>query len=281
MIDSDNVVVQCPNGHQVQAARTHLHLVLACPVCSTHFVPVPATADGAHNLAYADGHVGLPIRRPAYTRWLIGLWMTVAIMAVLLGIYTALFFDAIAKPSGPNLVVMGWSCVSTPIGLAAIILQLMWIYRIHSDAGRGGYTAIAPGLALGLSFVPYFQYPWTAWTLRKLAGFAASGERAVDANAAAAMRLARVCFVLGIVYAASNVILAGLTTASTIRMFFSAMQSGAMSSGTPPVVEMPPHLMAFSIAGGVLSVFVTFVYVRTVQRVERSLYDFLGAPPRA
>ena len=39
MTDQDYLLIQCPNGHDLQAARDDLSKKLACPVCDTHFVP--------------------------------------------------------------------------------------------------------------------------------------------------------------------------------------------------------------------------------------------------
>ena len=41
-----------------------------------------------------------------------------------------------------------------------------------------GYREVSPGLALGLSFIPLFNWIWTGWTMKKLALFAAGGEGA-------------------------------------------------------------------------------------------------------
>src|SRR5262249_7825053 len=129
--------------------------------------------------------------RPGYTSWMLGLWILSIAPQAVLGPLTMREMQSLMPPppvmtsSGPVYTMndrSGTSPFLVPsfcllevlglLGLPAVVLQLMWIYRIHSDAlSARAYQDISPGLALGLSFVPVVNYAWTGWTLRKLAVF--------------------------------------------------------------------------------------------------------------
>src|SRR5262245_48818753 len=88
-----HILTQCPGGHQVQVALEHAGKLLACPVCGATFTagaaggtrsPVQFTEfpmDGTGTigspvmLRYADTTARMPVRRPRYTKWMLGLWI--------------------------------------------------------------------------------------------------------------------------------------------------------------------------------------------------------------
>src|SRR5438876_2242421 len=74
-------LTHCPAGHQVQVAEADVGKLLACPVCGTTFTA--GAGGGATALRYADASAGPPIRRPGYTKWLVGLWIAVQFVALI------------------------------------------------------------------------------------------------------------------------------------------------------------------------------------------------------
>jgi hypothetical protein len=267
----------------LQAARSDLGKVLSCPVCNTTFstgaLPVvspgvggmmpPAQIDYA---GYASPPPFLPVTRPPYVGMLVGLWIAAEILST---INTFVSIFSAADPTEPEPVTMLAGCFIGLIVIAAIVLQLMWIYRIHSDALRArGYRAVSPGLALGLSFIPAFNYIWTGLTMKKLAEFAASGERSHDAKALLAVRAATICFGFGIARAAATCV-NGM--AGGIVGFQSAMQAG----GQQPVnlfASAGSWFYAVMLVMTAVSLASVFVYAWAVRKLHVSLYDHLGAP---
>lgn len=166
----------------------------------------------------------------------------------------------------------GVGCVALMAFVAMAVLQLMWVYRVHLDAGHGGYAEVSPGLALGLCFVPLFNFVWLAIVLRKLAGFAAL---ATDRpNASAAVRLANICLV-------SNSLRLVLGVAGGIYGVVVGLQA-AQTAGVNPNQPFYPFAGSsfawepWMLITPVLNLAMTVVYLWTVWRVETSLYAKIG-----
>jgi len=168
------VFIHCPNGHTFRTAVGRLQERLSCPVCSAIFVAeahgTPAASNEATVMDYGDRFT-LPAK-PRYVGTLIAGWLIAGAAGVVVPLLAQ-------RVSGLPIVMVGptlWGIiglVALAILLASIVLQLVWIYRIHADAEwAGGYKRVSPGLALGLSFIPLFNYFWTAWVMTKLAQFA-------------------------------------------------------------------------------------------------------------
>jgi hypothetical protein len=279
----DNVLIRCPNSHELQAARSDLGKVLSCPVCNTTFSTgaPPASPPGPGGMTppaaidYA-GHASpmllQPVKRPQYVGWLVGLWIAVEVLSTI-----SSFASIIGgvDPMKPSPLIMGANCFVTLFVIAAIVLQLMWIYRIHDDALRArGYRAVSPGMALGLSFIPVFNYIWTGWTMKKLAEFAASGERSQNAAALDAVRAATICFYFGIALTLTTCIGGA---ASGIVGFQSAMQAATQGPANPFASAGPGFLVVIA-AMTLVRLVSVFVYAWVVKKLHASLYDSLGAP---
>lgn len=298
MIDPNNLLLKCPNGHDLQAARTDIDKELECPVCRMTFRPQIAGATavgaaapapvGAVPLEYGGTQVGLArAKYPGYTGWLIGLWLFVVFSIAGAVTYEAVFPNAAAsaKPSTPMMVFAGMLlCLVLPSLIAGVVLHLMWIYRIHRDAQNyGQYTDVSPGLALGLTFVPVFNIVWTGWLVRKLTQFAASGERRTDPAAASAAQIGRVFFFTSC--ALFIVICIGIALQwVSYAHFLTEVQSQNLAPGSTEFVQKMTESMtvtpALSIGDQLIRVVSVFVYVLAIRRLEASLYPKLGAPPR-
>ena len=274
-------MIRCPAGHELQAAKTDLGKPLCCPVCNQTFTlgggaaaaPAPnVPASGAPTrLDYADGRIGLPVSRPGYVGWLIGFWIVVVVAGA---VYNFASMGLGSDPQNPNPLHIAGSCFVGMGAIVAIVLQLMWIYRIHSDALRArGYREVSPGMALGLSFIPFFNYIWTGWTMKKLASFA-SGEGALQGvSASEAVRAATLCFGFGIAMATMSCI-AG--TAGAVVGFQAAMQAGP-GGPVDPFATAGSGFYALMVLSNLVSLAATFVYVWAVRKLHHALYDFLGA----
>src|SRR5262245_26551156 len=89
-----HILTQCPGGHQVQVSLEHAGKLLACPVCGATFTggAPPGSASGPVQLTevpmygtgtigspvmlrYADSSARMPVKRPRYTWWMLGLWI--------------------------------------------------------------------------------------------------------------------------------------------------------------------------------------------------------------
>ena len=195
-MDPNNVLIRCPAGHELQAARDDLGKALSCPVCNITFTPggVPEAAAVPQQLGYASSQLGRPVSRPGYVGWMVGLWVALEILSAI-NSFTTMTQD----PMDPSLPMMAVGCFAFLVLIAAVVLQLKWIHRIHQDARQArGYTDVSPGLALGLSFIPFFNLIWTGWTLKKLAAFAAKQASEEASETAEVLRVATTCFYFGI-----------------------------------------------------------------------------------
>jgi hypothetical protein len=174
----------------------------------------------------------------------------------------------------------GLGCAILVIGLAAVIMQLMWIYRIHADARRAGqYDGASPGLALGLSFIPAFNFIWTALLMSRLAKFSASADAAEEPTETPAVRATTINLVFGILRACTCAVGGVYGGIGMIK----GMQL-AMSQGGKPdpnlqaeiaVMATPP--LAWTIASVVLGLVAVCIYAWAVRKMEKALYPRLGA----
>ncbi|MCB9852975.1 MAG: hypothetical protein H6819_07760 [Phycisphaerales bacterium] len=306
MMDQNYVIVHCPKGHELQAAREHLTATLSCPVCGIEFVPqaaagvagLAAPAQTPTPLSYAGNDLLThPIDYPGVTTAMIWLWMIVAIASVLQVLVAVIVGPPPAVQPGqmPNInpgyfvfsLIVGcslWICIAV-----AVVLQLMWIYRIHKDALRARrYSSISPGLALGLSFVPVFNYIWTALTMRKLSSFVATSADMQDpqiANQVARSQKATLwCLIAAIV-----VVLSGCAFMSYFGVIgWNAAQASLTPNGQLDQVAFQAALQSkmtgesvwLQVAFNFLGLFVVLLYVSAVRRLEAVLYPFLGAPQK-
>ncbi len=297
MIDPNNVLLQCPNGHELQAARADIHQDLACPVCSVVFTPqvprdpVPGPFNSAQSsvaMQYAvRGAIGGRAAYPGYTGWMIVLWIVGALMLGALTIYSALVqedYDP-AKPSTGMLAgALGVLCLGLPAAIAAIVLNLIWIHRVHKDAeAYGGYNGISPGMALGISFIPIANLIWIAWTLHKLGQFSSEGERQSDPAAMRGAHAARTCLIVAVVLTAIICITTSIMFVSSNHALKEAQAEG-LKLGTPEYARRIQELTAFppaiTIGDMLIRMLSVLVYLYTVRAVETSLYTKLGAIPR-
>lgn len=276
-MESDNILVRCPAGHELQAARTDLGKVLSCPVCGQTFSPggvgpPPARAAGAPAmLSSADGTIARPVSVPTFTVWMVALWVLFEVGCVFSAFAQ---MSAPANPQATNPASLLAVCFIAVIGVAAIALQLMWIHRIHSDALRGrGYQEVSPGLALGLSFIPVFNLIWTGWTMKKLARFAVSEAPSEVSAADEGVRAGTICLFFGIATALCTCV---DTLVGGVVGFNSAMQAGA-GGPVDPFATAGPGFHATMAVTSVFSLVATIVYAWAVLKVQKSLYKFLGA----
>lgn len=308
MSDPNFVIVHCPKGHELQAAREHLTATLACPVCGIEFVPqatsgaaLPATppADYPSTLGYAGTELlREPVEFPAITPWMIWLWLAVGIVQF---IQAAVMATLGPKPGqdptqmapgamGITAIVAIVGCFAGAALLTALVLQFVWIYRIHKDAMRArGYNNISPGLALGLSFVPVIHSIWTAWTLKKLSSFAVeTSSKQGDGDTRALERsesATRNYFLIAIVLLLSG---CGMMV-YVMSIMWGPMMAIINSGGAGNQVQLQQQLQAeiansmpvwLQIAMQGLSLLGIFLFFNAVRRLEAALYPALGAPPR-
>jgi hypothetical protein len=279
-MEPDNVLIRCPNGHELQAARSDMGKMLCCPVCNTTFAstaPTTGAVPGAippATIEYAG--YGAPagwtrtVQRPGYADTLIGLWIAVEVLGVIASVIS---WTAGMDPQRVSPLMIGVGCVGMPMFVAAVVLQLMWIYKIHRDAlAARNYGEIAPGLALGLSFIPCFNYIWTGLTMKKLAGFAAGGDRSLDPLAVQAVRATNLCFYFGVLKGALSFIGGAVGLVMALRA--AAMQGQAAYVAEPAGVSF----LALSVLTTLVNLSSVGVYAWAVKRLQASLYAFLGAP---
>ncbi len=282
-MDPNNTLICCPAGHQLQVVRTDLNKVLCCPVCKQTFMPgggpavqaPPGSPAGPTLLSYADGTLPQPVTRPTYVRWLVGLWI-VAEFLTAIGNYAQMAVGQ--DPQNPNPSFMFGQCFVILPFIAAVVLQLMWIYRIHADALRArGYREVSPGLALGLSFIPVFNLVWTAWTMKRLATFAAGGGEPFAQGAADVVRASATCLYFGVAKALAQCLGVIVGMVVVFRSVGAAGPAGPMGT-VDPLASAGPGFHAFSAIITLVGLAAVLVYARTVPKVQDSLYRFLGAP---
>ncbi|MBN2561488.1 MAG: hypothetical protein JXQ75_11220 [Phycisphaerae bacterium] len=277
-MDPNNVLIRCPAGHELQAARTDLSKALRCPICNVTFTPSggPAmqTGSAAHvgpeSLGYA-GTMRRPVFRPTYAGWLVGLWIAAEVLGT---INSFAQMGGGIDPQTPDPIVMVGGCFIFLVIIPAIVLQLMWIYRIHDDARRArGYYAVSPGLALGLSFIPFFNYIWTGWTMKKLAEFAASEDRSQDPTTAEAVRPATLCFYFGIAKVVANVV--GMAVGGAVG--FKAAMEAVPGGPVDPFENVGTAFHVIVALVNLVSLAAVVVYAWTLPKFMTPLYRFLVA----
>jgi hypothetical protein len=207
--------------------------------------------------------------------WLVGLWIAFEVLATI-GNYAQMILGQ--DPQNPNPSFMLGQCFVILPFVAAVVLQLMWIYRIHADALRArGYREVSPGLALGLSFIPVFNLVWTAWTMKRLATFAAGGGEPPDQGAAETVRASTTCLYFGVAKALSQCLGAVMGLVLMFRSLGSLGPAGPMGP-VDPLASAGPGFYAVGAITTLVSLAAVLVYARTVPKVQDSLYRFLGAP---
>lgn len=293
MMDPNNVLIRCPNGHELQAAKTDLDKPLACPVCNVTFTPsggpdsttagMETPGTGGAVVDYASDLLGSPVEYPGYTNWMLGLTVGTYMLSAVLSLLN-LGGPDMGDSASPSMGAMMLPCFTGAAGLAAIVLQFMWIYRIHKDARRArGYTSVSPGMALGLSFVPLFNFIWTAWTLKKLAGFAWREDAAEDSVESQALRATSLCFAAGIVLVLSNCVTFGIAGSTWFEVMKEVMQQNLPQAEMQKIMAekiVGSTPFALQVIGPLISVACVLVYFRAVRSLEAALYPFLGAPNR-
>ncbi len=288
MMDPSNVIIHCPNGHQLQAARMDLDKPLACPICNVTFTPSPGGSMGAApggqplELGYSGTPLSEPVDYPAYTNWMLGLWALAAFLVIGLSVYGAAVSSEAAAGQVPSSARTGVACSLCAVFAAcaaAAILHLMWIYRIHRDARRiQKQETISPGLALGLSFIPCFNFAWSAWTMRKLALMSAT-EQDAPPRARAAVKATTACFVFGILLMLWSLLSIGIAN-------YSGSQEGAPLGEQQADQHMDQERSAEILPDPVKYVITSLViiavgtYIWAVQKLEAALYPFLEAALR-
>lgn len=295
MIDPQHVIVQCPNGHELQAAREHLSTRLSCPMCGVEFVPQPAapTDAPAAPVTYAGDLLSQPVTFPGVTPWMLWIWVTYYLVslvstALMLVLGPKVGMQAGQPPkfdlaTGAFMTVA--SCLTLILMLAGIVTQLMWIYTIHKDAHRARrYSDVSPGLAVGLSLIPILNYVWTAWTMRKLSSFVAAsgagGEPESTSQVAGAQSATRANLIMGVVIVAFSCILMGMGAMRGFEAFQTASSGGqfdqvAFQTAMAEAVPAWANLLS-----SIVWMIAVIVYFAAVRRLEAALYPFLGAPPR-
>lgn len=286
---SPHLLIRCPAGHELQVAAEHLHQAVQCPICQTIFTPgasAPPTPamSGPIYLQYADAGIRRPISPPQYTQWMVWLWiiaLALLMVSSFLGAIngTSPFFNTDSSALGGIFaLVMSLNCFGGLAILAGFIMQLMWIHRIHQDTASAHlYYDISPGLALGLSFIPLFSSPWTAWTHYKLAQHVRDRPGGDPTIANAAIRASVWTLVLAIL--ASVIRIAGFFIGMAIGVQAIAANPAAFSSpgttSTQPVISPIANWMDFGTVA--FNLLMTVAWGIMVLRVEKCIYA-QGAP---
>ncbi len=293
MLDSDNVLIRCPDGHELQAAKADMAKKLSCPICKVVFTPADVNASpdapvgmttDPHVLDLASGKLGQPVTYPAYTTWMLAACIVATVCQSGNGVWQQVNppdYDGQLQNPAAAIGALGMVCVVGAIALAAVVMQLMWIHRIHADAHRAGpYEGASAGLALGLSFIPGFNYIWTAWLMRRLATFAASADASQEAAETPAMRASTINLVFGILLAC-NCVVAGVfgTIAVVETMKLASGQAGQAASAElqRQAAEAATPPLTWIAISAVLNIVGVCVYAWAARKMEKALYPRLGA----
>ena len=291
MPDTEHVVVRCPNGHDLQAAREHLSRPLACPICNTTFTPTGGPAatpttppTSPQPLNYANRSVLAPVERPAFTHWLIVAWFVTQVVELINSLATR--FGGVTvdptqttSPATGALILLG---AAGAVGLwVGLVLHPMWMHRVHSDAVRArGYRTISPGMALGLSFVPLFNFIWAGWTMQKLVAYSEAGTEPSSSRSPASAA-ARGCLVAGAVLCVShiawNILLLNAVMSQMPELFAAGSDPGSMVSFVNDLIQGPLRNSVLTLS--VIKVVGVLAYARAIRRTESVLYSFLKATP--
>lgn len=297
MTDTDYQLIQCPNGHDLQAAKADMHKRLACPVCEIHFVP--AEAEGASTPATPPvempyGTPELALGRPEYpgtTEPLRYLWLfsfAVVFALNLISYFSKNTFGTPGQTPAPMFALIG--CSFGIAVIAACIVQLMWIYRIHADAQKyGKYSTIPAWAALAVSFIPFVNLIWTAVIMKLLSNFADERVPSSTEHRAAFKSASGVTTALVVI----SVVWLGLTGVFTYQSFGLRDQAiknvkaeGITNANTPEFQRavmketqaITPKWMVAT--GGLVPLIAGITYFIAVRRLVDALYPALGAPIR-
>ncbi len=305
MADPNFVIVQCPKGHELQAAQEHLSATLACPVCGIEFIPqaggpgpgVQLNAPAA--LTYAGGDLlTKPVDYPSMTTWMIWLWLVAAIIQFLQQTAVALMGpQGSADPSqlsGPEMTILGiafvGSCVTAILILIAFVLQLMWIHRIHTDAKRAGkYQKVSPGLALGLSFVPVIHNIWTAWTLRSLSSFVVEKNGGLQGENSASLARSESSTRSFLIMSVLLLLIGCGTVGYVFYALWEPMMTAINAGGNMNQMQLQQQFQQqveeampawLQIASQVIYLVGIILFFNAVRSLEAVLYPALGASPK-
>ncbi|MBK8270471.1 MAG: hypothetical protein IPK83_20120 [Planctomycetes bacterium] len=142
---------------------------------------------------------------------------------------------------------------------------------------------VSAGMALGLSFIPLFNVPWTAFLMLRLANFSAAGERKSNDAAVSAIHAAKLCLITSIVMVGTCCASYSLVFASAYPIFNEAMQNNIDPKSPEFQTKMQEAANAYpmlSFATMLIVMVGAIVYAFAVRKLEASLYDRLGALPK-
>ncbi len=294
-MDPNYALIRCPNGHELQAERQHLHVALNCPVCGVTFTPAsglapkPGGSPGAAPYpAPVDYAVSPSLQRvsyPQYTIWMLVLWVVGYAFQAINGVLAVLNPNAdpanLSANMATGVVLLIAGCFGSSCILAAAIMQVMWNYRIHKDASAAkGYNSISPGLALGLTLIPVFNMIWTPIIMRKLVRFAKSSEPDEQRHDAAMkmINVSLIYIVLAILIGCGSLVMMAGPAWEYIQLAMSNPNAANSPELQRKMSEAIPAWYGLLTQG--LSLIGVAIFFRAVRLFEASVYPFLGAPPR-
>jgi|GEM_PF-5788706 len=299
MTDSEYQLIQCPNGHDLQAAKTDLHKRLACPVCEIHFVPEEAKASlnqdqaGKGENSRPDDVLienQRPLEAPKVTIWkLVCLGMILAIWVF--NLVAIMSFGPSAKEyisqNGPLAVVLSFFiCLGFIAIPAGIVLNILWVKKVFVDISTvGRFKSLSPAVAICLSFIPVFG---NTFLIDRLS-IAMKRQGSTDPEAKKRIQSARTMFftlLAAIVIALAAVSISGYQTGKDLQKVSDKFLAEIESEGEPPTIadlspeqlaklrmkvakSLPPHFhMTFALAPCLIAI----VYGFAVRKTEGALY---------
>ncbi len=297
MTDTEYQLIQCPNGHDLQAAKTDLHKRLACPVCEIHFVPAEANnaiAPATPPVEMPYGAADLALGRPEYpgtTEPLRYLWLFSFAVIFALNLVSYFSKNALVTPGqtpAPMFALIG--CSFGIAVIAACIVQLMWIYRIHADAQKfGNYSTIPAWAALAVSLIPFVNLIWTAVVMKLLSNFADQQGRSSSENRTAIKSARGITTSLVVL----SVVWIGLTGVFSYQSFGIRAEAvknvkaqGDVNANSPEFQRavmkesqaLTPKWMTAT--GGIVPLIAGITYFFAIRRLVDALYPALGTPSR-
>lgn len=298
-MDLNYVIVHCPRGHELQAAREHLTATLSCPVCGIEFVPqagtaqptgmapVPATPPSISPIEYAGTANREPADYPGVTTPMLWSFLIAAVFLSIGTILNLVYRDVLIESQKGNierpggLIMLGASSCFGLLGwLVGIVMFLIWIHRIHKDArNAGGYSQVSPGLAVGLSLIPWFNYIWAGITMKKLAKFT-RGLAPESRNGDSAIAATSLCLLAGILLAIANLGIFLFNMSIQMTSIQAAMKSGGKPDPTIAAKALATGPLTAGIAAAILGLVCAVIFYVAVKRLEAALYPALGAAPK-
>jgi len=297
MTEPEYQLIQCPNGHDLQAAKTDMRKRLACPVCEVHFVPEEAEGSSAPTTPPVEMPYGTPdlaMDRPDYpgtTEPLRYLWLFVFIVVFALNMLAYFSNNALMTPGqtpAPMLALVGCS-----FGIALIagcVVQLMWVYRVHADAQKyGKYSTIPAWAALAVSLIPLVNLIWTAVVMKLLAGFADQRVQQSSENRSkfrSASGITTTLLVLSVVWMGLTGVFSYQSFGLRDQAIKNVKAQGDVEVDTPEYQRavakesqaLTPKWMI--VTGGTVPLIAAITYFLAVRRLVDALYPALGAPYR-